>query len=136
MENKKEFNPNDALDAIKDRIKDVYISLIPEEQWNEMVKKEVHKYFEKNLEVNNGYGNRQDKTSSFANDVHSVLSAETKERTKKYLQDNFNHLWSDNGVPKCNQMVEDMIIKNGGKILADMIGGHFQQALVSSGYRM
>lgn len=135
MENNKEFNTNDALNSIKDRIKDVYVSLIPEEQWNEMVKKEVHNYFERTNETPYG-NNNQVRVSCFAKDVQSVLSEETKKRTKEYLTENFQYLWTENGTPKCNQLVEDMIIKNGGKILADMIGSHFQQALISAGYKI
>ncbi len=132
----KEFNPNDALDAIKSRIKDVYVSLIPEEQWNEMVKNEIDRYFKRG-DSPNAYGNSSSlKVSNFAHDVHAVLMEETKRRTREYLQNNFTQQWDQNGVPRCNQLIEEMITKNSGKILADMIGGIFQNSIAQAGYRI
>ena len=37
------FDPATLMQGVKDRIKATFVSLIPEEQWEEMVKKEVDK---------------------------------------------------------------------------------------------
>ena len=39
------FDPATLMQGVKDRIKATFVSLIPEEQWEEMVKKEVDKFF-------------------------------------------------------------------------------------------
>jgi FKBP-type peptidyl-prolyl cis-trans isomerase (trigger factor) len=134
MENQeiKKFDANEALKSVKEKIKDSFVSLIPDEQWNEMVKKEVDSYFK---ETKEGYGERG-YSSSFTKDVHSILSQEVKERVKQYLIENFNTVWINNGVPVCNQKVEQIITNNAGKILSDMIGGTIQLALQNAGYRM
>jgi hypothetical protein len=133
MENEiKKFDVNEAMKNVKDKIKDAFVTLIPDEQWNEMVKKEIDSYF-KQTEAR--YDNRQ-YVSDFTRDVHSVLQQEVKNRVKTYLNDNFNATWYDNGVPVCNAKVEEMITKNAGKILSDMIGGTIQMALQGAGYRL
>lgn len=132
MENEiKKFDMNEAMKNVKDKIKDAFVTLIPDEQWNEMVKKEVDSYFQQKQE---GYGERG-YSSSFTKDVHSVLQQEVKDRVKQYLNENFNNTWYDNGVPVCNTKVEEMITKNAGKILSDIIGGTIQMALQGAGYR-
>ncbi len=128
----KKFDANEAMQNVKDRIKDAFVSLIPDEQWNDMVKKEVDSYFTSKQE---GYGERG-YSSSFTKDVHSILKQEVNVRVAQYLKENFSNVWYDNGVPVCNAKVEEMIVKNSGKILADMIGGTIQMALQNAGYRI
>ena len=133
MENEiTKFNVEDAIKSIKDKIKDAFVTLIPDEQWNDMVKKEINAYF---LETDDDYYHRK-KTSSFTADVHKILQEEVNERVKKYLSDNFNTVWDNNGRPVCDLKVEEFITKNAGKILADMIGAQFQAALCSAGYNI
>ena len=126
------FDATEALKSVKEKIKDAFVSLIPDEQWNEMVKKEVDSYFQIKEE---GYGERG-RSSSFTREVHTCLQKEVTERVKNYLQDNFNTVWSNNGISVCNQKVEEMITKNAGKILSDMIGTSIQMALNQAGYRI
>jgi hypothetical protein len=76
------------------------------------------------------------RSSSFTKEVHSSLNEEVKARVKDYLKENFNNVWSNNGIPVCNMKVEEMITKNAGKILSDMIGGSIQMALNNAGFRM
>lgn len=126
------FDATEALKSVKERIKEAFVSLIPDEQWNEMVKKEVDTYFQVKEE---GYGERG-RSSSFTREVHTCLQDEVRTRVKEYLQENFNNVWYDNGVPVCNAKVEEMITKNAGKILSDMIGGTIQMVLNNAGYRV
>ena len=127
----KQFDASQAMASVKERIKDAFVSLIPDEQWEQMVKKEVDSYFAVKPE---GYSNRG-QSSDFTLDVHRVLKAEVDKRVKEYLQSNFTAVWDQNGVPKCDQKVEEMITKNAGKILADMIGGSIQMMLQNAGFR-
>jgi len=133
MENEvKKFDAADAMLSVKEKIKDAFVSLIPDEQWNEMVQKEIKSYFEVKEER---YDNRM-YASDFTRTVHSELTSEVKVRVKTYLQENFNNVWYDNGVPICNAKVEEMITKNAGKILSDMIGGSISMALNQAGFRI
>lgn len=126
------FDATEALKSVKEKIKDSFVSLIPDEQWNEMVKKEVDTYFQVKDE---GYGERG-RSSNFTREVHTCLQEEVRVRVKEYLQENFNNVWNENGVPVCNAKIEEMITKNAGKILSDMIGGSIQIALNQAGFRL
>lgn len=128
----KKFDAADAMKSVKERIKEAFVSLIPDDQWNEMVEKEINAYFErKELKYDTrGWA------SNFTKDVHSVLSEEVKKRVKEYLNSNFSNTWHENGIPVCNAAVEDIITKNAGKILSDMIGGTIQISLSNAGYRI
>ncbi len=132
MQELKPFDATEALKSVKEKIKDSFVSLIPDEQWNDMVKKEVDSYFQAKEE---GYGHRG-YSSSFTRDVHNLLQKEVEVRVKKYLQSEFNEVWHNDGVSVCNEKVEEFITKNAGKILSDMIGGTIQMALSQAGYRM
>lgn len=127
-----QFDANEALKSVKEKIKDAFVSLIPDEQWNGMVKKEVDSYFQRTYE---GYGERG-QSSNFTREVHACLREEVRTRVKEYLQENFNNVWYENGVPICNSVVEEIITKNAGKILSDMIGGSIQVALNQAGFRI
>lgn len=126
----KQFDASQAMASVKERIKDAFVSLIPDEQWEQMVKKEVASYFDVKTE-----GYQRGQSSGFTQDVHRVLKEEVDKRVKGYLQSNFTTVWDQNGVPKCDQKVEEMITKNAGKILADIIGGSIQTMLHNAGYR-
>jgi hypothetical protein len=133
----KSFDPNDALKAVKERIKDSFVSLIPDDQWEDMIKKEITGYFAETPNNHQyGYNTQASSTSSFRKDVHALVSEETKTRTKAYLTENFQQVWDSNGQPRCNLAVEDIITKNAGKILSDMIGNSIQIAIQSAGYRI
>ena len=131
---KTQFDPNNPLALIKDKIKDAYVSLIPEEQWDEMVKREIDEYFK--ITETNTYNNNRLSTSNFRRDVVSVLQEETIKRTKEYLDRNFNIVWDSNGIPKCNELIEEMITKNSGKILSNMIGDIVTNAIRNASYQI
>ena len=126
------FDATEALKSVKEKIKDAFVSLIPDEQWNSMVKAEIDKYF---VQKDEGYGERG-RSSDFAKDVHSVLSEEVKFRVKQYLTDNFNSVWNSNGVPVCDDKVNEFIEQNAGKVLQNMIGDMFRMALSNTGYNL
>ena len=39
------FDPSKLMDGVKDRIKATFVSLIPDEQWEQMVETESKKFF-------------------------------------------------------------------------------------------
>ena len=129
----KKFDVNEAMQAVKGKIKDAFVSLIPDEQWDAMVKKEVDTYF-KETEYNSGYGGNKIYQSDFGRDVSAMLRIEVNERVKEYLTKNFQTTWYDNGVPICNALIEKMITDNAGKVLTNLIGGTLQMALNQAGY--
>ena len=126
------MNTEELIKPIREKIKDTFASLIPEDQWEEMIKKEVSSFF--NTQNTTGYSSRASNTN-FELEVQRLLKEETDLKVKQYLKDNFDNIWhGNNGEIKCNYIVENIIVKNAGSILSDMIGGAIQMRLQQAGF--
>lgn len=120
------FDPATLMQGVKDRIKSTFVSLIPEEQWEEMVKKEVDKFF-REYEIR-GDGRRY--VSDFSSLVVSLLKEECERRMKEYLgSPEFQTIWTDNGQKTINHAIKEMIIENSGLILCNMYQEMFHTML-------
>jgi hypothetical protein len=82
MSNIKPFNAEDALKSVRERIKDSFVSLIPDEQWEQMVKKEIDEFF-KERQVTSSYTKQK---SDFSSTVNSVLKEKATEKAKEVLE--------------------------------------------------
>jgi len=119
------FDPSKLMDGVRDRIKATFVSLIPDEAWNEMVEVEVKKFFDESEE----WDNSRRRTSNFKELVRSVLHEECRRRLVEYLNSTeFDNHWI-NGQPTVSEAVEKIIVKNSGEILSTMFGNMFQHAL-------
>lgn len=115
------FDPATLMQGVKDRIKATFVSLIPEEQWEEMVKKEVDKFF-REYEIR-GDGRRyvSDFSSLVTPPFFLLLKEECERRMKEYLESpEFQTIWNDNGQKTINHAIEKMMIENSGLILCNM----------------
>ena len=127
MENQVEkFDPSKLMDGVRDRIKATFVSLIPDDQWEIMVKKEVDKFFK---EINTSY-NQRIETTDFARLVNEVVVTECRQRLKEYLSTHeFNSVWQTNGIPTTSEKVKEILVENSGLVFANMIGGMMSQML-------
>lgn len=126
------MNTYDLIQPIKEKIRDTFASLIPEEKWEEIIKTEVNNFFKKGYD-SNSY-NRPSNTN-FELEVQRLLKEETDLKVKEYFSTNFNDIWYNNdGTIKCATIVEEIITKNAGSILADMIGGAISMRLQQAGF--
>jgi len=116
------FDPATLMQGIKDRIKSEFVSLIPDEQWNEMIKKETENFFR---EKETGYSNRT-YASDFAILVRDELRKEAQKRLVDYLNSpEFNVMYGEYGQPIASQKVKELLIDNAGLVLQNMFGGMF-----------
>lgn len=120
------FDPATLMQGVKDRIKSTFVSLIPEEQWKEMIEKEVGKFFRE-------YELRQYDTryvSDFSVLVNSLLKEEAEKRMKEYLgSPEFQTVWTDNGPRIISQAIREMMIENSRLILCNMYQEMFTSML-------
>lgn len=120
------FDPATLMQGVKDRIKSTFVSLIPEEQWKEMIEKEVGRFFRE-------YELRQYDTryvSDFSVLVNSLLKEEAEKRMKEYLgSPEFQTVWTDNGPRIISQAIREMMIENSGLILCNMYQEMFTSML-------
>lgn len=127
MENQvQKFDPSTLMQGVRDRIKSEFVSLIPDEQWSEMIKKECENFFQ---EKEAGYGNRI-YASDFQILVRDELRKEVQNRLATYLKSpEFNTTYDTYGKPIASQKVKELMIDNAGIILQNMFGGMFQTML-------
>src|SRR5688572_5792464 len=122
MSEVQKFDPSTLMQGVKDRIKATFVSLIPDDQWDQMVKTEVDKFF---IKRESGYQQRP-VASDFSLLVSSMIEAEAKNRLAKYLEsEDFQSIWNNNGQPSTAKAVEEIIVKNSGEIMVSAFGGVF-----------
>jgi hypothetical protein len=46
MENLEKFNPQNLMDSVREKIKMSFVGLIPDEEWDKLVKREIDAFFE------------------------------------------------------------------------------------------
>jgi len=121
MENEvQKFDPSTLMQGVKDRIKATFVSLIPDEQWEQMVKKEVDDFFNtKDREYNN-----RNRYSDFQAIVRTELEAEARKRLLDYISSpDFNTVWQGSGLPVATEFVKNMVVENSGAILSNFYAG-------------
>lgn len=120
--NVEKFDPAQLMQGVKDRIKATFVSLIPDEQWEQMVKSEVDLFFKPR---ETGYQNRQ-YASDFQILVRDMLNKDAESRLKEYLKSKeFDVTWMEYGRPVASEAVRAMVIDNAGAILASFYSGMF-----------
>ena len=122
------FDANKAMDNIKKRIKSTFVSLIPDAQWKELVKKEVDDFFKvKDRGWRNGKAPR---ASDFTLLVQKTITEEAEKRLTKYIESIvFDTTWDTHGKPILSAEVERMIVDNSGQILTNLVGGMINNAM-------
>ena len=127
MENSVEkFDPSKLMDGVRDRVKATFVSLIPDDQWELLVKKEVDNFF-KQKETN--WNNREYK-SDFDCLVRDELNKMARQKMTEYLSSpDFMVIWDSNGLPVAQEAVKKLVIENSGAILANTFAGMFSGML-------
>ena len=69
-----QYDPSKLMEMVRDKIRATYVSMIPEEQWTQMVKKEIDAFF---AEYEPGYRNYE-KVSNFRYVVFGELEKKSK----------------------------------------------------------
>jgi hypothetical protein len=119
------FDPSTLMQGVKDRIKATFISLIPDDQWDQMVQKEIDLFFQPKERRNS-----IERISDFSDLVQKELLEECKKRLITYLaSEEFNAVWKNNGQSATSEAVKKMIVENSGEIMMSAFGGMFTHML-------
>jgi hypothetical protein len=119
-------------DAVKEKIKKSFIDLIPENQWDELIKKSIDSFI---VAKPSGYGS--DGKSELERFVHEELRKKFSALINEKLHQYCDTYFSEEGHEKVSTMLEEIIVKNAGKIFSDMIGQSVKYAIqngMQSGY--
>lgn len=128
MENQQieKFDPSKLMDGVRDRIKATFISLIPDAQWEQLVKTECDKYFK----IEEKYCGSYENTSPFGTEVQKLLSEEVKIRVKDYLTKEWSTTYWDGGAPNTiNENLKKLLIEKSGEVLIGTLGSMLQNTI-------
>jgi len=117
-EEMQKFDPATLMQGVKDRIKATFVSLIPDDQWDQMVKKEVDDYFRLY-----SYGYRNENTSHFTTTVRDVLQKEVYKRVQEVLSSpEFDIEWNGD-KQSLTGVIKDELIRKAPEIFIASIEG-------------
>jgi hypothetical protein len=120
------YDPAKIMDAVRDRIKAEFVSLIPEDAWKGLVDAEVKKFFEAPREdhYSRGY------PSDFQRTVWGCLEVEVKKRVQEYLASpEWSQTWTDAGKPMASEAIKKILTDNASAVLTNVLGAAMQVAL-------
>lgn len=100
------FNLDKAMTEVKKKVKSAIVELIPEAEWDRLIRKEVNEV------VNKGIGKM----------VEDEFKKETTKRIHAYLASSeFNTTWDSNGKVQMSEYVKSILVDNSGDILKNIM---------------
>lgn len=125
MSNIDKFNPQSLADTVKDRLKATFISLIPEEQWDQLVSNEIEVFFEKKEDA---YSTNRTSSTKFQQLIQKELENYSIERLKEYFaSDQFRVAYDEKGEPVMSEAINKLIAENSGQMLMNLFHNAIQQ---------
>ena len=123
------FDPAAYVDKVRDKIKQSLVDVIPDEQWNTMLKAEISSFFENR--VTSQYGQPTPRPSEFRRIVNSVVEEETKKRIRDMLNSaEWTSYW-DGTKQQAGEEIARIARDNGAAILAKWLEAAIGQVISS-----
>lgn len=122
------FDPATYVNAVRDKIKQSLVDVIPDEQWNAMLTTEISGFFE-NRTNRDQWGGTTTTMSEFHRIVKLVLEEETKKRVRDMLNSaEWTSYW-DGTKQKAGEEIERIARDNGAAILAKWLESAIGQVI-------
>lgn len=118
------FDPSRLMEGVRDRIKATFVSLIPDDQWETMVQKEIKEFFEP---TKDRWGNRHE-MSSFSIVCNEVMRDIVKIQVIDAMEKFQSTEWH-NGELIVNETLKKALIDNAGELFVAMIGSQVQSVI-------
>lgn len=120
------FDPSALMQGVKDRVKATFVSLIPDEQWEQMISREAEEFFR----TKDRYQSAHSRISDFSIIVNEVLSTVARERINAFLVEYESHIWDGNSnMPRAGDLLKELMIKNAPEIFTSIFGNMMQNAI-------
>jgi len=151
--NVEKFDPSKLMEGVKDRIKATFVSLIPDDQWEKMVEKELYVFTEGRIKIDRQFidGRYQDvevrepyKQQGFAklenskeddiSPLQRMIREQLRETFKKNLTDflasaEYQGYWTQYGQPQVSKAVQEILTKNAETVFINFMAGMMQMAM-------
>ena len=125
------FDPSTYVDKVRDKIKQSLIDVIPDEQWNAMLRAEIASFFENKTDHDRWRNETTTKPSEFRRIAAIVFAEETKRRIREMLSGpDWTSYW-DGQKQVAGEEIARIARENGTAILAKWLEAAIGQ-IVSS----
>lgn len=134
--NIEKFDPSKLIDGVKDRIKATFVSLIPDDKWDELVKAEVDRWFNTKTERER-YGDAP-RYTGFQSVCNSLFEEFAKKKISEFLEQytsNGNSFESGYTIPILNENLKELLISCAPQLFVSAMGGMFQGVINDMKYR-
>lgn len=120
------FDPNTLADRLRQRIKDSIADLIPQEQWDVMLKKELEGFFNAKIDGRSWSSDGHLTPSVFSSAVRDVIGDTLKIQLKAFFdQPDYQPMWK-NGFFDPSSAIKKMAIECAGPIMENFISQAMQ----------
>lgn len=123
------FDPANYVDKVRDKIKQSLIDVIPDDQWNTMLRAEIESFFK--TRTYSHYGEQKEQPSEFHRIVLNVLEEETKKRVRDMLSGSEWVSYWDGTKLKVGDEIGRIARENGAAILAKWLESAIGQVIDS-----
>ena len=120
------FDSSVIMKNVKEKIKDTFVGLIPEEHWLGMCQKEIDDFFREDRKSRNN----DIYLSNFSIVCNEVLKELSKEKIKLFLEQYSSSIWNNNQIVP-NEMLVDLLKKHANEIFVATFANMFQSAISS-----
>jgi hypothetical protein len=121
------FDPATYVDKVRDRIKQSLVDVIPDEQWDAMLRAEIETFFK--TKVTSQYGEQREQPSEFRRIVSGVIEEETKKRVQAVLNGPEWTAYWDGTKMKIGDEIGRVARENGAAILAKWLESAIAQVI-------
>lgn len=121
------FEPTNFVDKLRDKMKQSMIDLIPEEQWNSMLKSELDNFF--NDKTERGAYSHNTVPSEFKVAVRRIISEEVQKKVKDMLHSpEWEPYWKNNEM-LAGEKIAELLKEYGAQILNAWLSGAIQDVV-------
>lgn len=129
------FDPQSYADKLRDRMKASMVDIIPDEEWEMLLKTQLKDFFE-DKSVVTAFGERKAQPSPFKNAVVQVLEEETKKRIREMLErPEWSGYWNGQEAV-AGKAIEEMVKEHGADILNNWLSSAIQAVVSRIKYEM
>lgn len=121
------FDPAAYVDKVRDKIKQSLVDVIPDDQWNAMLRAEIEGFFKSKTFLH--YGEQKEQPSEFRRIVLGVLEEEVKKRVRDMLAGPDWASYWDGTRQQAGEEIARLARENGAMILAKWLESAIAQVI-------
>jgi hypothetical protein len=126
LANPQPFDPAAAVNAIRDKIRGAMLDIIPDEQWNTLIKAEVEAFTKDHVE-RRGYGGDVERPAGFKVIVRGLLEENAKARVTALLA---SPEWQQNwSTGEAGEAIQKYVTEHAAEILNKWVSSAVQQVV-------